>query len=105
MARNIGRQGVTALLLGCALFLVSCANRPTAGQLVDSILQADAADDAISLTEDQAGCIADELLDSSLGDATLAGLAENFDTPNVLASDADDVEQVVADAAVACANA
>jgi len=104
MARNMGRLGVTTLLLGGTLFLVSCANRPTAGQLVDSIMQADAADDAISLTESQAGCIADELLDSGLGDATLAGLAEDFDTPTVLASDADEIEQAVADAAVACAN-
>jgi hypothetical protein len=103
MARIKGRRDVPALLAGGVLLLVGCATRPTAAELSESILRADAADDAISLTDEQAGCIADELLDSSLGNATLAGLAENFDTPDVLAADADDVEQVVADAAVACA--
>ncbi len=58
----------------------------------------------MSLTESQARCIADELLDSDLSDTTVAGLAENFDAPEVLASDADTVEQTVADAAVTCAN-
>ncbi|MDH3294474.1 MAG: hypothetical protein OER95_09165 [Acidimicrobiia bacterium] len=103
MARRTGRLCLVAVLIGGALALAACASRPTTEQLAESIMRADAIDDAYSFTEAQAICIADELLDSGLGDATLSGLAEDLGQANVLVSDADDVEQVVADAVVACA--
>ena len=95
---------ITAGLFTFGAMLTACAERPTVEQLTESILAAEAAE-AVSLTDGQARCIAGELLDSDLADETLAGLAENFDTPNVLAADADDAEGVVADAAITCANA
>lgn len=105
MSRNTGVQRLTVVLVGVALFLSGCASRPSADALTQSILDAAEIDAAVTLTEAQARCIADELLDSELSDTTVAGLAENFDQPEVLASDADTVEATVADAAIVCADA
>lgn len=104
MARNVVRRRLVGLSVAMVVLLAGCASRPSADDLTQSILQAADADSAISLTETQARCIADELLDSGLADTTVAGLAENFDAPEVLASDADSVEQTVAEAAVNCAD-
>jgi len=103
MARNVGGQRLAVALAGAALFLAGCASRPSADALTQSILDAAEVDATVSLTEAQARCIADELLDSNLSDAAVAGLAENFDEPEVLASDADSVESTVAEAAIVCA--
>jgi len=102
MSRTVLRRSV-AVAIGC-LLLVGCANRPSADELTQSIIQAANNDETVALTDDQARCIADEIIDSDLSDTTVAGLAENFDQPRVLASDADEVEQTVADAAIICAN-
>ncbi len=104
MSGSMVRRRMTVLLAGGALFLAGCASRPSADALTESILEAADTDTAVSLTESQARCIADELLDSDLADTTVAGLAENFDQPEVLASDADTVEATVADAAIVCAD-
>ncbi len=104
MSRITRGRRLTVMVLCAGLFLVGCASRPSADALTDSILQAAESDAAISLTEDEARCIADELLDSDLADTTVAGLAENFDEPEVLASDADTVESTVSDAAIFCAD-
>ena len=103
MARNIGLWRSATLLVGSVLILAGCASRPSADALTQSILEAAEVDSAVSLSDTQARCIADELLDSDLSDTTVAGLAENFDQPEVLASDADSVESTVADAAIVCA--
>ncbi len=104
MSRNKGRRRLAVILAAAVLLLVGCASRPSADALTESILEAAAVDAAVSLTESQARCIAEELLDSDLSDTTVAGLAENFDEPEVLASDADTVESTVADAAIVCAD-
>lgn len=102
MSRTVWRRGLVSLTVG-TLLLTACASRPSAEELTESILRASEADDTVSLTGEQAACIADELLDSDLGDTTVSGLAENFDNPEVLASDVDDVERTVAEAAILCA--
>lgn len=104
MARNMGQRRLTLGLAATALFLAGCASRPSADALTESILEAADGDAAVTLNETQARCIADELLDSGLADSTVAGLAEDFDQPEVLASDADTVESTVADAAIVCAD-
>lgn len=104
MSGKLGVQRLTVLVAGAVLFLSACASRPNADALTQSILDAAELDAAVTLTEAQARCIADELLDSDLSDTTVAGLAENFDQPEVLASDADTVEATVAEAAIVCAD-
>ncbi|MEM7325567.1 MAG: hypothetical protein AAF531_20950 [Actinomycetota bacterium] len=102
--RRTGRAArITAvgLLLG-GLVLASCANRPTAQELQRSILVAAENDPTITLSEDQARCIADRLLDTDLSDTTLDGLAANFDEPQVLEAEVNRVEPAVADAAATC---
>ncbi len=104
MSGKLGRRGLTVVLAAAGLLLAGCASRPSADALTESILEAADVDATVSLTESQARCIADELLDSGLSDTTVAGLAENFDQPEVLASDADTVESTVAEAAIVCAD-
>jgi hypothetical protein len=82
--------------------LAACASRPSADELTDSVLRAGTAE-GIELSNDEASCIADQLLNAGLADATLAGLAEDFNNPEVSAADVDRVEAAVADAAVECA--
>ncbi len=91
-------------MVGCGLMLAllsSCADRPSSEALIDSILRASDSQ-SIELSNDQAECIAEALLDSDLADITVTGLAENFDQPAVAAADADDVEAIVSNAAVGC---
>lgn len=89
------------VLLGL-LLLAACADRPPVDELTSAIVAAAAEDPTVDLTDDQARCVAEQLLDSGLSDTTLAGLAENFDSPEVLADEKDDVEALVAAAATAC---
>lgn len=84
------------------LFLAGCANRPTTTDLGESILNASESDPSIVLSSDEAECIAQLLIDSDLSDTTLSGLVENFNEPEVLAAEADDVTPAVAAAAEAC---
>ncbi len=88
-------------LLGLLLF-TACADRPPVDGLTSAIVTAAAEDPTVDITGDQARCIAERLLDSGLSDTTLAGLAENFDSPEVLSDEKDDVEPLVAAAATAC---
>lgn len=100
-----GRRRIVAglvLAVACSLGLLGCADRPTAGELQQSILRAAENDPTVALTEEQARCIADRLLDTSLSDTTLEGLTNNFDEPQVLAAERDRVEPAVADAAASC---
>lgn len=89
-------------MAACGLVAVGCADRPTAQELQDSIVIAAENDPTITLTPDQARCIADRLLDTDLSDTTLDGLASNFDEPEVLSAEVNKVEPAVADAAAAC---
>lgn len=86
----------------CGVLLIGCANRPTAQQLQESILIAAENDPTVSLSPEQARCIADRLLDTDLSDTTLDGLAANFDEPQVLSAEVNRVEPAVADAAATC---
>ena len=88
-------------LLGL-LLLSACADRPPVDDLASAIVAAAGQDPTVEVTNEQARCIAERLLDSGLSDTTLAGLAENFDSPEVLSDEKDDVEPLVAEAATAC---
>ncbi|MEM7324076.1 MAG: hypothetical protein AAF531_13390 [Actinomycetota bacterium] len=99
--RPAGRvAAVVALVL-----LAGCANRPTVDDLSTAIVDAANADPTVELTVEQAQCIAQRLLDTDLSDTTLAGMAENFDEPQVLSAEVDRIEPAVADAAAACVGA
>lgn len=90
------------IALCAAVVLTACATEPSQDELTEAILVATNADPDLDLTEAQARCIAGELLASNLSDTTLAGLAEDFDSPEVLETEVDDVEPLVAAAAIAC---
>jgi len=86
----------------CGL-LAGCASRPSEADLTSSILTAtNAANSTVTLSSEQAACIARALLASDLSDTTLSGLAEDFDKPEVLETEADQVRPVVAAAAEQC---
>lgn len=91
-----------AALVGGALFIAGCADRPTSADLTQSILTAAQDDPAVVLSNDEAACIAERLLATGLSDTTMSGLAENFDQPEVLSAEVDRVEPAVAEAAAAC---
>lgn len=91
----------TALIAGL-LVVAGCANRPSADELTESILTAAEGDPTISVTQEEAACIAGRLLSSDLSDTTMSGLAEDFDNPEVLTAEVSRVEPAVADAAAAC---
>lgn len=93
---------LTGLALCCSFVVVACASEPSVEELARAILVATNADPEVELTADQASCIAAELLASDLSDTTLSGLADNFDNPEVLETELDDVEPLVAAAAVTC---
>lgn len=84
------------------LLIAACAERPAADNLADAIVEAAAQDPTLDVTADQARCIADRLLASSLSDTTLEGLADDFRNPQVLSAERDQVEPAVADAALEC---
>ena len=92
---------VPALLLGL-LLIAGCADRPPVDDLTAAIVTAASEDPTVTVTDDQARCIAERLLDSGLSDTTLAGLAEDFDNPEVLSDEVDEVEPLVAAAATEC---
>lgn len=96
--RAIG--GIVALLV-----LAGCANRPTTDDLTNSIILAAEADPTVTLTAEQARCMADWLINSDLSDTTLDGLAANFDEPEVLSAEVNRIEPAVADAAASCIGA
>lgn len=87
------------------LVLAGCAERPSADVLTDAILAAASEDPTVAVTDQEARCIADRLLGSGLSDTTLEGLSENFDSPEVLSAEVDQVEPIVAEAATACIGA
>ena len=92
-----------ALVVGaCAIGVAACATTPTQDELTEAILVATNAEPNVELTSEQAACIAAELLNSGLSDTTLSGLAEDFDNPEVLETEVDDVEPLVTAAALAC---
>ncbi len=98
----------TRILIGVAatlLALSGCGSRPSEDALAQSILNAaNGASSTVSVSPDQARCIARALLASKLSDTTLKGLTTNFDAPQVLQSEADKVEPIVSSAAQQCAN-
>ena len=89
-------------LVCCLLLLAGCASRPSHQELTDAILTATDAEPDIDLSAEEAACIATALLASDLSDATLSGLAEDFDNPLVLEEELDLVESLVSEAADAC---
>lgn len=96
---------IAAVLVGGVLLLAGCADRPTSAELTESILSAAETDPTVELTTEEAGCIAQRLLDSSLSDTTMAGLAENFNEPEVLTAEVEKVTPLVSEAAAACVTA
>ncbi len=92
-------------LVSCCLLLASCGSTPSQEDLTDAILIAAAeADPVIELSEQEASCIAAQLLESDLSDTTLEGLAEDFESPTVLESELNDVGPLVTKAALNCAS-
>lgn len=89
-------------LAACALLVTACASRPSEEELTEAILTATNADPNVDITADQATCIAGQLLGSDLSDTTLSGLAEDFDNPEVLQTEVDDIEPLVTAAAETC---
>ena len=96
------RGRLAPTLVGVVLLAAGCADPPPADRLAEAILAAAADDPTVEIDADQARCIADRLLDSGLSDTTLEGLAEDFDSPEVLSAEVDAVEPAVADAALDC---
>lgn len=96
------RKLIMTTLIGSALLVTGCANRPTSADLTQSILTAAQDDPTVILSNDEASCIAERLLETGLSDTTMAGLAENFDQPEVLSAEVDKVEPAVAEAAASC---
>ena len=101
----MSRSRMIVLLVGGLVLLAGCADRPTSAELTDSIVRAAQNDPTVSVTNDEAGCIAEQLLDTDLSDTTMAGLAQNFDQPEVLSAEVDEVEPAVAEAAAECLQA
>ncbi len=91
-----------ALLAGGALLLSACASRPSEEDLTTAILTATNADPNVEVSQVQAACIARVLLESDLSDTTLSGLADDFDNPEVLQTEINDVEPLVTAAALSC---
>lgn len=98
----MSRIRMIALLAGGVLMLSACASRPSEEDLTNAILTATNADPSVEVTEVQAACIARVLLESDLSDTTLSGLAEDFDNPEVLQTEINDVEPLVTTAALSC---
>lgn len=87
------------------LALAGCGSRPSEDTLAQSILNAANSNaSTVSVSPDQARCIARILLASKLSDTTVGGLAKDFDRPQVLESEADQVESLVSAAAQQCAS-
>lgn len=93
---------IVGLVASIALVAGACATRPSEGELAEAILTATDAEPDVELSSEQASCIARELLASDLSDTTLSGLATDFDNPEVLQTELDDVEPLVEAAALAC---
>ena len=100
----MSRIRIAVVLIGAVLVLAGCADRPTAAELTESILNAADDDPTIELSEDQAGCIAQHLLEAGLSDTTMSGLAEDFNEPEVLSAEVGRVTPAVSEAAAACVN-
>ena len=98
----MSRVRVVAIVAAAALLASACASRPSADELTNAILTATDADPSIEITTEQAACIATVLLESDLSDTTLSGMAEDFDNPEVLQTELNDVEPQVTAAALAC---
>jgi hypothetical protein len=96
------RAALSITVVVSSLLLLGCGSRPTEGDLTSSILAAADANADVTLSEDEAACIARVLLDSDLSDLTLTGLAADFSQPEVLEDEADLVEPLVAGAAQFC---
>lgn len=96
------RIPIALVVIGTVLIGSACANRPTAADLTNSILTASERDPTVSLSPDQASCIAQRLLETDLSDTTLSGLADDFDNPEVLSAEVNRVEPAVEAAAAAC---
>ncbi len=101
----MSRIRIASVMVGTVLLVTACANRPTSEELTDSIISAAQNDPTVSLTEEEAGCIAQRLLETGLSDTTMAGLADNFNEPEVLSAEVEKVTPAVADAAAACVGA
>jgi type IV pilus biogenesis protein CpaD/CtpE len=92
---------IVALAAGM-LLISACASRPSEQDLTNAILTATEADPTIEVSDELAACIARVLLQSALSDTTLSGMAENFDNPEVLQTELNDVEPQVTSAALEC---
>jgi len=90
------------LALGSCLMLNACSSGPNEEELARSIFNAATENPDVALSNRQAECIAHELLALGLSDTTLKGLVEDFNRPNVLDSEAEELSDQVKAAATAC---
>jgi hypothetical protein len=98
----MSRIVIVVSMIVFGLLAVGCADRPSAADLTDSIVKAAEANEAITITGDEARCIADQLLSTDLSDTTLSGLVEDFNEPQVLEAELERVNPAISDAALAC---
>ncbi|MGH1493044.1 MAG: hypothetical protein ACRBK7_27225 [Acidimicrobiales bacterium] len=98
----MSRIPIAVLLIGSGLFAAGCANRPTAADLTESIVEAAENDPTVAITLEEAQCIAAQLLSTDLSDTTMSGLAANFNEPEVLSAEQSKVTPAVTDAAREC---
>lgn len=96
------RSGVIFWLITSLLLLGACSSPPSEEQLAEAILTAIQAEPDIEVTPVQATCMAQNLLESGLSKTTLSGLASDFDNPEVLKSESEQVKDFVASAALTC---
>ncbi len=96
------RIPVLIAIVASALVVSACANRPEEAELTTAIQQAAASEQSVTLTPEQATCISQWILASDLSDTTVAGLAKDFNNPEVLETEANKVEPLVAQAASEC---
>lgn len=80
-----------------------CAGAPSQDDLADSILAAAGSNPTVDLSEEEAVCMAQMILEADLSERTLNGLVENFDQPTVLAAEQDKIGPLVTNAAITCA--
>ncbi len=98
------RAAALAIPVVTALIAVSCASRPSETELAAAIMAATADRPGIAMTPERAGCLARGLLASNLSDTTLSGLADDFSQPEVLETETDDLEPLIAEIDAGCSD-
>ena len=88
---------LAALLTTLSLTLTACGGAPSKDDIVDALTEDDA------FTEDQAECIADEILDSDLSDEQLEAFnEESLEDSDLSSEEQAEVTEVIVTATTTC---